>query len=77
MNAHLDLARLKRQTAVPAVELLSAEKVFDSGVRGLDPITLSIEPGAFVSLLGPSGCGKSTLLKLIARLYEPSDGRIL
>ena len=77
MNARPDPAMLQRQVTVPAVEILSAEKVFDSGVRGLDPIALTIEPGEFVSLLGPSGCGKSTLLKLIARLYEPSDGRIL
>ena len=61
---------------VPAVEILSAEKIFANGVRGLDPIQLSIGQGEFVSLIGPSGCGKSTLLKLIANLIEPSDGRI-
>jgi NitT/TauT family transport system ATP-binding protein len=60
----------------PVVELRSAEKVFPDGVRGLSPVSLAIRPGEFVSLIGPSGCGKSTLLKLIAHLYEPSDGRI-
>ena len=60
----------------PVVELRSAEKVFAGGVRGLAPVSLSVQPGEFVSLIGPSGCGKSTLLKLIAHLYEPSDGRI-
>ena len=64
-------------THPPVVELLSADKVFANGVRGLAPIQLSIAPGAFVSLIGPSGCGKSTLLKLIANLIEPSDGRVL
>jgi len=62
---------------VPVVELLSAEKVFAGGVRGLDPVTLAIQPGEFVSLIGPSGCGKSTLLKLVAHLHQPSEGRIL
>jgi len=61
----------------PAVEVLSAEKVFSNGARGLAPIDLSIADGEFLTLIGPSGCGKSTLLKLMANLIEPSDGRLL
>ncbi|MGJ4940679.1 ABC transporter ATP-binding protein [Bradyrhizobium sp. HKCCYLS1011] len=61
----------------PAVEVLSAEKVFANGARGLAPIDLAIVEGEFLTLIGPSGCGKSTLLKLIANLIEPSDGRLL
>ncbi len=61
----------------PVVEVLSAEKVFANGFRGLAPINLTVHGGEFVSLIGPSGCGKSTLLKLIANLLEPSDGRLL
>jgi NitT/TauT family transport system ATP-binding protein len=60
----------------PAVEALSAEKVFANGTRGLAPIDLSVGQGEFLTLIGPSGCGKSTLLKLIANLIEPSDGRL-
>jgi NitT/TauT family transport system ATP-binding protein len=61
----------------PAVEILSAEKVFANGTRALAPVDLSIADGEFLTLIGPSGCGKSTLLKLIANLIEPSDGRLL
>jgi NitT/TauT family transport system ATP-binding protein len=61
----------------PVVEVLSADKVFSNGTRGLAPIDLSIADGEFLTLIGPSGCGKSTLLKLIANLIEPSDGRLL
>jgi NitT/TauT family transport system ATP-binding protein len=64
-------------TAEPVVEILSAEKVFANGFRGLAPVDLSVRAGEFVSLIGPSGCGKSTLLKLIANLTEPSDGRLV
>lgn len=61
----------------PAIEVLSAEKIYPNGTRALLPVDLSIAEGEFVSLLGPSGCGKSTLLKMIAGLIEPSDGRLL
>lgn len=63
--------------AVPAVEILSAEKTYPDGTRALLPVDLSIAEGEFVTLLGPSGCGKSTLLKMVAGLLEPTDGRLL
>lgn len=62
---------------VPAVEILSADKVFADGTRGLAPLSLTVGQGEFLSLIGPSGCGKSTLLSLIANLQQPTDGRIL
>ncbi|WP_075216643.1 phosphonate ABC transporter ATP-binding protein [Mongoliimonas terrestris] len=40
-------------------------------------VTLEIEPGAFVGVIGRSGAGKSTLLRLINRLVDPSEGRIV
>ena len=62
--------------SVPVVEVLSAEKIYPNGTRALDPVTLTVEQGEFVTLLGPSGCGKSTLLKMIANLIGPSEGRL-
>jgi NitT/TauT family transport system ATP-binding protein len=67
----------QHRIGLPVVDILSAEKIFPNGTRALAPIDLSIGRNEFVSLIGPSGCGKSTLLKLIANLYEPSDGRIV
>lgn len=46
-------------------------------VLALDHVSLSIEPGAFVTLLGPSGCGKTTLLRCVAGLEDPDDGEII
>jgi NitT/TauT family transport system ATP-binding protein len=61
---------------VPAIKIESAEQVYPNGTRALLPVTLTIEPGEFVTLLGPSGCGKSTLLKMVAGLLPPSAGSI-
>ena len=43
----------------------------------LDKLSLSIEPGEFVSIVGASGCGKSTLLRLVIGLESDYDGAIL
>ncbi len=40
-------------------------------------VSFSLRPGERVALVGENGAGKTTLTKLIARLYDPSEGRIL
>ena len=40
-------------------------------------INFQLAPGEKVALIGANGAGKTTLVKLLARLYEPSAGRIL
>ena len=42
-----------------------------------DDISLTLPRGSFVGVIGRSGAGKSTLLRMINRLQEPTDGRIL
>lgn len=37
-------------------------------------LSLTIEPGESVALVGTTGAGKSTVVKLIARLYDPTEG---
>lgn len=56
---------------------LSAIRKSFKGNEVLHGIDLTIESGAFVSLLGPSGCGKTTLLRCIAGLEAPSSGSII
>jgi ABC-type Fe3+/spermidine/putrescine transport system ATPase subunit len=46
-------------------------------VEALRDVALTVEPGAFVTLLGPSGCGKTTLLRIVAGFLQPTAGRIL
>jgi putative spermidine/putrescine transport system ATP-binding protein len=44
--------------------------------EALQPTTLDILAGEFVTVLGPSGSGKTTLLQIICGLIEPSGGRL-
>jgi ATP-binding cassette subfamily B protein len=43
----------------------------------LNDVNLELPAGAVVAVVGENGAGKTTLVKLLARLYEPSAGRIL
>jgi ATP-binding cassette, subfamily B, bacterial len=45
--------------------------------RILDRLDFRIEPGERIALIGENGEGKTTLVKLLARLYDPTHGRIL
>ena len=42
----------------------------------LRDVDLTIPVGARIALVGPTGAGKSTLAKLIARLYDPTEGSV-
>lgn len=43
----------------------------------LDKLSFALLPGETVALVGENGAGKTTIVKLIARLYDPTEGRIL
>ncbi|MGH8850426.1 MAG: ABC transporter ATP-binding protein [Casimicrobiaceae bacterium] len=43
----------------------------------LSNLSFAIEPGETVGLVGDNGAGKTTIAKLIARLYDPTDGAVL
>jgi len=60
------------------VSLLEVEDlaIAFGGVRAVDGISFSVEPGEVFTIVGPNGAGKSTIFNLISRFYEPSAGRI-
>ena len=46
-------------------------------IKAVDGIDLEIEPGKTLALVGESGCGKSTVAKVILRLIEPDEGKLI
>src|SRR3954451_22660079 len=67
-----------RETATAMIEIDHVSQRFQTSGRqsllALSEISLSIEDGAFVSILGPSGCGKSTLLYIVGGFVNPTEG---
>jgi ATP-binding cassette, subfamily B, multidrug efflux pump len=69
---HLLLAEAKGEITFDNVSLAYKE---DETV--LKNLNFTIKPGEKVALVGPTGAGKSSIIRLLSRLYEPSEGRIL
>jgi ABC-2 type transport system ATP-binding protein len=51
-------------------------KIFGTGLRANDALTLEVEPGEVFGLLGPNGAGKSTFVKQVIGLLKPTSGTI-
>jgi ABC-type multidrug transport system fused ATPase/permease subunit len=49
---------------------------YRTGPEVLHGLDLDVEPGTTVALVGHTGAGKSTIAKLLARFYDPTEGRI-
>jgi len=52
-------------------------KRYPDGTVAVDALDLEVPVGKTVVLVGPSGCGKTTSLRMVNRLVEPTEGRIL
>jgi ABC-type multidrug transport system fused ATPase/permease subunit len=50
---------------------------YDGSEPALTGIDLEVQPGRTVALVGPTASGKTSLVGLLARLYDPSEGRVV
>ena len=62
------------------IELLSVTQSFakddSQNQKILDQINFNVKDGEILAIVGKSGCGKSTLLRIIAKLINPSRGKV-
>ena len=58
------------------IRMDGVHKRFANGTLAVRDMSVTIEPGQFVSFLGPSGCGKGVALRMIAGLLSSSAGSI-
>ena len=61
--------------SIPRLQLAHITKRYPSVVANRD-VSLVVQPGETHAVLGENGAGKTTIVKLLARLYDPDEGRI-
>ncbi|SFI49154.1 ABC transporter ATP-binding protein [Planctomicrobium piriforme] len=70
--------QVSKQTAQGRITFENVSFRYGSvGDWALEDVDIDILPGQMVALVGPSGAGKTTLSNLVARFYDPTDGRVL
>ena len=74
-----DVAERRGTADLPARGAVDVDAVtfgYAEGEPVLRDVSITVAPGERLALVGPTGAGKSTLAKLVARLYDPTEGRI-
>ena len=61
---------------VYALEINNLKKTYDTGVKALKGVDLTVEEGDFYALLGPNGAGKSTTIGIMTSLVNKTSGQV-
>ncbi|MCE3201607.1 ABC transporter ATP-binding protein [Paenibacillus sonchi] len=59
-----------------AISVNNLSKVYASGKKALDNLSLSVSAGEIFSLLAPNGAGKSTLINILTTFLKPTNGQV-
>ncbi len=64
-----------------ALEVVNLKRYFRLGrnrvLKAVDDVSFKVQKGEVLGIVGESGCGKTTIGRTIARLYEPTAGKII
>ncbi|MCL4521507.1 MAG: ABC transporter ATP-binding protein/permease [Firmicutes bacterium] len=60
----------------PVIRFEGVEFAYNDNAHVLHGVDFSVQSGHLVALVGPSGAGKTTILSLMARFYDPTEGRV-
>jgi len=58
------------------LEISDLVKVYPTGARALEGVSLTVDEPKVITIIGPSGAGKSTLIRCVNRLVEPTSGSV-
>src|SRR5690606_8081824 len=58
------------------LDIDDVSKVYESGLRALDSVSLEVRRGEIFALLGPNGAGKTTLIGIVCGLVEATHGHV-
>jgi branched-chain amino acid transport system ATP-binding protein len=47
------------------------------GIRAVDRVSFTVEPGEVFTIIGPNGAGKTTIFNLVSRIYDPTAGHLI
>jgi ATP-binding cassette subfamily B protein len=71
-----DPVHVERDAVGGVVTFDEVHFAYDDGPETLSGVSFEAGPGQLLAFVGPSGSGKSTVLSLVARLYDPTRGRV-
>jgi ATP-binding cassette subfamily B protein len=81
INTQTDLDRNEAGYSAPVKGAITFENVTfgygDGGTPVLQNISFTVRPGKTVAIVGQTGAGKTTVTKLINRIYDAEQGRVL
>jgi len=71
-----DEGSLEFSTVRDAIRFEDVSFEYEAGQPVLEHVSFEVKAGEVVALVGPSGAGKTTLVDLVARFYDPTEGRV-